>query len=464
MGGASGRPSARPVSQDTRPTALTVVCLLLIAVTFGRLHELYPATATLPVGKILLPVAGAVFLSQRDLRDRLRVLNTAQGIGFLILCAAIVLSIPGSFWPGSSVFEAQGFFLSALPYVLILSAALRDERDFDWAFGGLVFCTIALAGAMAAGMGINVEGRQAVSGTYDPNDIALAAVLTIPMAARFVSSRNRWLQLYGLAGTLSGVAVVGLSGSRGGALALAAVLLATLNPRAKSFSTRWRLLLIPTVLVGLASAPPTFWQRLQTLQDPSSDYNMTDEGGRIEIWKRGIALFATHPVLGVGFQQFRTANGMMLSQIKGTGENVTWHTAHNTLIQVSTELGVTGLAGLLYMFLPIFPQLRRRRKGSSPHDPALAIGGVLSASVVGFFVGAFFLSAGYSPQATTLAALGMAYARYAARGGGQLSPARPRRSMPLQKPVFPIGKGVLEPTLAPPARPQVVLPARGDEV
>src|SRR5678815_3555338 len=87
-----------------------------------------------------------------------------------------------------------------------------------------------------------------------------------------------------------------------------------------------------------------YWQQMGTIAS-ESDYNRTDETGRVQIWKRGIGYMLSNPLLGVGAGNFPAAEGLLspFAQRQQFGVGVRWSAAHNTLVQVGAELGVVGL-------------------------------------------------------------------------------------------------------------------------
>jgi O-antigen ligase len=131
-----------------------------------------------------------------------------------------------------------------------------------------------------------------------------------------------------------------------------------------------------------------------------SDYNHTSETGRLQIWSRGIGYMLDNPVLGVGPGNFQTAEGTLspLAQRQQFGIGVRWNAPHNSFVQVGAELGIPGV--LLYV--AVIGSAFRALRGSAALTPAL------TASLLGFVVGSFFLSLAYSEMLYTLVALSVA--------------------------------------------------------
>ena len=90
------------------------------------------------------------------------------------------------------------------------------------------------------------------------------------------------------------------------------------------------------------------------------------------------------------------------------GVGVRWSAPHNSFIQVGAELGLPGLVLFTGMIASAFVVLHRTAQSSSApglaHRAAPELTQALTASLIGFVVGAFFLSLAYSEILYTLLA------------------------------------------------------------
>jgi len=102
-------------------------------------------------------------------------------------------------------------------------------------------------------------------------------------------------------------------------------------------------------------------------------------------------------VLGLGPGNFQTAEGTLspLAERQQFGIGVRWNAPHNSLKKKAAELGIPGLVLYVAVIASAFQGLRR----SAALTPAL------TASLLGFVVGSFFLSLAYSEMLYTLVAL-----------------------------------------------------------
>ncbi len=200
------------------------------------------------------------------------------------------------------------------------------------------------------------------------------------------------------------------TGSRGGFIALIAVIVfIVLRYSAISLGRRLSAAVLVTLIL-LGTASNRYWEQMTTIAS-DDDYNRTEETGRLQIWGRGIGYMLQHPLLGVGPGNFQTAEGTLspLAERQQFGVGVRWNAAHNTYIQVGAETGVIGLLLILAMIASALVALSRsRRRGSDRADSRerqTQLAQVLTASLIGFVVGAFFLSLAYTEMLYTLIAL-----------------------------------------------------------
>jgi O-antigen ligase len=221
----------------------------------------------------------------------------------------------------------------------------------------------------------------------DGNYFTTSAVLCLPFALLAVlHCKKRWKRLI-YAGFL-GVSLLGVTvcASRGGFLALTAALLFLV---ARSPHRVRNLVLISVVLLPLALFLPT--SPLRRLLRPSR-IDASNSHSRIMAWKAGMRMIADHPVLGVGLGRFKPL--MPQYADKGTTTDTI---AHNTYIEVAAELGLPSL--LVFLAIPFFSyrsleKARQRAEIAGREFPYYAALG-LQAGLVGYMVGAFFLSAEY---------------------------------------------------------------------
>ncbi len=167
--------------------------------------------------------------------------------------------------------------------------------------------------------------------------------------------------------------------------------------------------LVVVLAVVFATASDQYWTAMQTIVN-HQDYNVQSDRGRLKVWERGFGYMADRPVLGVGISNFPVAEGTisLLAKQAERGLAVYWTAPHNIFVQVGAELGIPGLLLFIGLFVTMLVSLRRlaryARSTGPPTGDLPRLTQTLIASLIGFIVGACFLSLAYSEVLYTLAA------------------------------------------------------------
>jgi O-antigen ligase len=382
---------------------------ILIAV--GRVHQLFPALEGLRPAILTGLLAIGLYVMDRAASRRLARIWVLPTKSVLALFAWMVLSVPGSLWPGNSfslVFD--NFAKTALMYVVV-AGAVRDVHDVERLAAAYLAGATIYAGVVLSRfeLGSGDAWRLGHLYYYDANDFATFVVSALPLGLYFAyTARRSSTRLLALMALLVLTVVFVHTGSRGGFLALVAVCGFVLL-RYKAISTGWRVsAFVLVALLLTATASEQYWRQMATIFS-DADYNHTEETGRLQIWQRGVGYMLQYPVLGVGPGNFQTAEGRLspLAVRQEFGRGVRWNAAHSSFIQVGAELGVVGLLLFVTLIASAFAALRQVRRAASPHAPAVPaeLTQALVAALLGFVVGAFFLSLAYSEMLYTLVAL-----------------------------------------------------------
>ena len=174
--------------------------------------------------------------------------------------------------------------------------------------------------------------RYQLAGSLDANDSAAILAMAAPIALAGTRRISGTLRQRLLSGLVLGVICLSVlrTGSRGGAIALVVgLVVVTLSNRGAK-----ALIAIAVLAVSLLAvrqyAPPELIGRFAAIGSEQEDYNMTEYGGRWQIWKRGISYFAQDPVFGVGAGGFPIREG---AQMREDGISGKWSAAHNAYIQ-----------------------------------------------------------------------------------------------------------------------------------
>jgi putative inorganic carbon (HCO3(-)) transporter len=276
-----------------------------------------------------------------------------QGYALLGFLGAAALSCSTALWPRLAFESTLDFLKIALIFFVVVNCvdSERRVRGLMWVMliGGLA----PAAGALryyAAGQ--TVEGRAHWLGIFaNPNELAASLVVLLPLAGCLAAKCRLTGRVVLLGFSLLYAAAIFLTFSRGGLVGLLAALLLYAWRRR---SAAVLCLLAAAASVGLVSAG-RYWSRDEGFSDLSQDVSFRQ---RLATSRAGLAMFADHPLLGVGFGCSLIAWPLYAPEDlyrQGRGELVT----HNTFIQPLSE---TGLAGFIPFILFLGSGLATARK------------------------------------------------------------------------------------------------------
>jgi O-antigen ligase len=401
-----------------------------IATAAGRLHTLIGPLASI---RPLVLVAGLgliLYALDRTPARSIAALKQPMPLIVLFILGWATLGAPFALYPGLAVTMLSDKLYKMGLLFLLCAAAVRNLHDvrrlmFVYAIAAVIYSAhqVMLGGYRGAG-----------AGGYDANDAAMFIVSALPILVYFLlHERGAVVKLSLGAGLLICLIAVVKSGSRGGFLALVAVLAYTVLA-SRSIRMPMRLgigVFVVTGFVFVSMNEPEYIDRIKTLGALDEDYNSHELFGRKLLWRRGAEYMFANPMLGVGLENFYVAEAqhpVVTSRIE-SGLGAKYSAPHSQWVQAGAELGFPGL--LAFAALYIFPLVQfrrwsaraRRRDGrdAKPHEVAsmadalagtllaLAVAGTFLSQAYGLAVwAAFGLSAGFlkaaAVQQTNLAA------------------------------------------------------------
>jgi putative inorganic carbon (hco3(-)) transporter len=208
------------------------------------------------------------------------------------------------------------------------------------------------------------------------NSLAGYLNLVLPFSlACMVLAKDRWMRyLATLCHSLTGAGLY-FTGSRGGLIAYGGMLLASLwflKPR--------RVVLLRVLLAAALSVAVVM--SLQRESSGGARLQEVDEftsASRLALWGAADAMFVQHPVLGVGYGNYRSLYG---DYIPGAAPDQL--DAHNLYLQFLSETGVIGFA-VFFVIISIF--VRMAIKLARSHDPfcrlvGIGTGGAIAATLI----------------------------------------------------------------------------------
>ena len=405
---------SRPLrSAPDRWDALLVCVGGLLVTSVGRIHMAVPGLDALRPTLVLGVVAVGLYALDPTPRRRIALALRGPVLPLLALVAWMALGLPTSLRGYRTLAFLLDDFLKTLLILLLVVGSVRGLRDVErlaWVY----FASAAAYGVVVLTQFTLGAGAWRLANllTYDANDFAVLAVTALPLGVHSLLRPGR-SALWRLV-DLGGIAVLSITfvwaGSRGGFLALLAAGGFFLI-RYRGVGVGFKAATVGAVaLVVAAVAGPRFWNQMQTMLAPETDYNVTASTGRLQIWKRGLGYMRDRPLLGVGAANFPVAEGTLspLASMQEYGIGVRWTAAHNAYVQVGAEVGIPGLLFYLTFVVATFVTLARAGRGSGGRAPPERVRGLvdaITASLVGFLVGSFFLSLAYAAMGYVLAGL-----------------------------------------------------------
>lgn len=312
----------------------------------------------------------------------------------LLLVVGALLSIPLAASPG----EAWGVFLDPFGKAVLMFVVMVNSVRTLGRLKGLLLLTLAIGCVLSVGAVIDfrqgnltVEGYRVagvIGGLFgNPNELALNLVVTIPVAVALLLSSRRVAgkAFYGGAALLM-VGGVLVTFSRGGFLGLAcgSALLAWRLRRRKPLGVA--LCGAAALCLLLVLVPAGYGSRLASIFDHSLDA-VGSASQRQNLLFLSIKVALANPLLGIGIGCFPIVS------IRGL-------VTHNAYTQVAAEMGLLACAVFLMFLVTPFRGLRRVEREAGAGRGAgdarfyyLSVG--LQASIVGYMVGAFFISSAY---------------------------------------------------------------------
>jgi O-antigen ligase len=376
----------------------------------------YLSTVTL----IVLPLAW--LFSGKTLRG----LRSGAGLCWAAFLLWMILATPLSVWKGGSVALLANYIPRAyLEFFYTCSFVTSLRRCRQWMYVQIASAAALLLSCLAFGnMGdVPGEARFRIPDSLfyaNSNDLALALLLGISSLLFLFNRASRVGQVAGIGGILLSTFYAFRTGSRGCVVAASALLLMIFWLSRK----RWKVAALGlTALLGVAlaaamdgesssalhrlsllmpdAAPPG---NTSPLAESASDVaSVASQVQREELFKTSLRYTLSHPLFGVGPDQFAAAVSQDAAHM---GQQMPWLGTHNSYTQVSSECGIPAL---LFYVAVIGLCLRSnfriyRRTRDRPADRDLAgLSQCLLAGTLVFAVSAFFFHMAYSSYLPQLA-------------------------------------------------------------
>lgn len=394
------------------------ICLGFIVFSFFRIHEAFPVLLPLRIPQLLALGSFAVIGWHLFVSKRMSVYwapNLSLFIGFFLLVTAGALLATDR---ASAIGAITGSYSKIMIMVFAIAWLTRNTQDFEKA--GMFFAIAgALIGCVAIfnklnGIGL-VEGTRVTIGRNigsmigDPNDLALVLTFPLSFALSFVITPGykRYQKLFFALIYLCIAWAIISTQSRGGLLGMVSV----------TGIAAWRLSTNKLAVIALGVVALAVLVAVAGISDRSSG-GAAEQGvdesamGRIYAWEAAIKMAVSHPLSGVGIDNFY-ANYYFYSS-HWDGKN---HAVHSTWFQVLAETGFLGFCVFVWLvkrtFGSITGSLNKLSEKRGAYPPAmLMMAQALFSGLVGFCISGTFLTQGFIWPFYILFALSVALERY----------------------------------------------------
>lgn len=392
--------------------------LLYITFEYIRFGEWIPALQPFHVQRLiaLITLIGFLFSYRNSIRH--------PRVMLYILCVIVLSAMFNmeDLWLTGVERFSLAFVKITIFYYLLIN--LLMETDQFRKLLTVYLCSniiLILAGLFQGGYkGALSEGIFASGFVSDSNDYALAVNVILPFFWYFFIHEKRAFKksLFGAAVSMSLVAVI-YTFSRGGFLGLCATLLYVIL-RSKQ---RIKCILICIFVLGLAvsAAPPSYWNKIRTISSSEkSEDGRTSSEIRLSLWRIGIKMVEKNPLFGVGpgnFPSKITKYGAEIVPRKDDLLFLSERLAHNTFINIASELGIIGLLFFLALIVKAYRDAAFSERAIQEFSLAgsswlQSLPPAIEASVLSYCVTSFFLTTYIYPHIYVLSGLALALREY----------------------------------------------------
>ena len=373
------------------------IFLLWTFILVGRPQDFIPVLAPLRLALVFTIITlVATFVGNKKIALE-QIFKLKQGRRYLAFFVIMILGIPFAYHRREAfnyiflTYLVNVFFF----YILIIQIdSLNRLKHLIL----VTFISVFLYSMFVLFRGSFFSGRLYFGTIYDPNDIAYFLISLFPLglivAAEGKTLLNSTLPVLGMG---ISICVILLTGSRAGIIGLAVVVVLIFVTKIIGMRRSTKIVfLIGFIIIFLIYGNKIDVDRYLTLKEIGNDYNVTDEFGRMGLWKRAFELISSNPLSGVGVACFPKAIGEMREKQKVLPM---WQDIHNSFLQVAVEVGLIGFIVFVSIIIECFKTFSIYRKlsmTSTTMRDHRNIGTILQIGFIGSLITSFFLSQGYS--------------------------------------------------------------------
>ena len=364
--------------------------------SYLRPHVIYPQINFFPWTQAFI-IAGLIYaIVNRLIRFQI------THFSVLLFALSCVLSTITSFDPAMSAGKLSTIFIWFLE-VLFFTTCVTTEKQFRLSLilFFVVFFKISLFGAktwVLRGFAFKDYGIAGPNGFFENSgELSLVMAMLVILSLSFLSAHKKPSKIYHLL-PITAIMTVLAASSRGCQLALVCGLILYFLIKGK-FSIKYIIAGVLIAYIGYQLLPEGQKHRFSSAGEDSTSVS------RLTYWKAGLMMLQEHPLVGIGYRgfpdYFHTRYHYMIpeGQTWGTRKEV----AHNTLIEVSSEMGIIGFITYMFMYLLVFRlnassrKMIRAKNIDTKENWLYQFSIGLDIAQVTFLIGAFFMSVALYP-------------------------------------------------------------------
>jgi len=395
-----------------------IMALGFTVFSFFRIHEVFPALYPLRIPQ-MLALAALASLGWNMWCRRIQIYWSSElavfSCFFIIVSIGVIFATnrPEAWSSWSGTYVKIGVMTFALAWAIVTPAAFKLVTRTIISAGALVSFVALYNKINGIGLVENTRvtiGRDIGSMLGDPNDLALVLLFpaSFALSTLLSKSRGKASRIFAAISFVAVFAAIIATQSRGGLLGVTAVI--------GVFA--WRRIPNKGVIAVGAVAVLLILFLLAGVGDRASG-GAHEEGidesamGRIYAWGAAWSMAITHPVLGVGLNNFLSNYWAYSSHWDGNN-----HAVHSTWFGVLAETGFVGLIFFVIMVAAIVRSAIRSVRqlemftGRESAD-ILIVARAVEAGLVGFIVSGTFLTMGFTWPLYILLSLASAVSHYA---------------------------------------------------
>jgi len=367
-----------------------------IIFSYLRPHALYPALNVLPWTQMFI-MAGLVYAG---VKGKLKFQKTHLTV--LLFAFSSAISTIFSFDVDQSLKNLSTIFIWTLEVLFFTSCInnLNQLRLIVILFFITLF-KISLFGAktwVMRGFAFQDYGIAGPNGFFENSgELSLMMAMLVIMSMSVIHQNKKVSRFYYLLPITAFMTVLGAS-SRASQLGLVAGFFIFFVLRGQ-FKIRYLVVGFLVCYLGFQLLPEGQKERFTSAGSDSTSIS------RLTYWAGGIKMFEEHPIVGVGYRcfpdYFHRYYRYMIPEGQSWGARK--EVAHNTLIEVGSEMGVIGLITYLFVYFYVFTLNRATRRKIITFIPnaketwfyQFSIG--LDIAQIVFIIGGFFMSVALYP-------------------------------------------------------------------